>query len=95
MKWVIVFNWLFSLIWDQSLPHELWFWLKGKLRGMATSFPKFTTRVQAAIACGHFLLVCSRYICLLPSSPPLVFTSVSGYSLRNTVSLQDHLSIHL
>lgn len=46
MKWMAMSNWLFSLIWDQSGPYELWFWLKGKLRGMATSFPKFTTRFK-------------------------------------------------
>lgn len=46
MKWLTVSNWLFPLIWDQSLPYELWFWLKGKFRGMATSFPKFTTRFK-------------------------------------------------
>lgn len=46
MKWTTASNWLFSLIWDQFLPYDLWFWLKGKLGKTATSFPKFTTRFK-------------------------------------------------
>lgn len=46
MKWMTVSNWEFSLIYNQSLPYELGFLLRGKLRGMATSFPKFTTKFK-------------------------------------------------
>lgn len=46
VEWMTVSNWLFTLIRDQFWPYELWFGLEGELKGMATSFPKFTTRFK-------------------------------------------------
>lgn len=57
MKWMTVSNWLFSLIWDQSLPYELRLSVEGKIERNGNLISQVYRKVQASIACGQCLFL--------------------------------------